>query len=48
MSIRSLTKEKVEQLNKLFLDKQTELDKLKTITIEKMYLNELNKIKIDL
>ncbi len=47
LPIRSLTKEKVDLLNKQYKDKEGELTILQNIPIKKMYLKELNKIKID-
>jgi len=44
MSIRSLTKEKVDLLNKQYDDKKKELSYMETITIENLYLNELNNL----
>ena len=41
MSIRSLTKERMEQLMKTIKDKKEELDKIKSSTIEKIWLNDL-------
>jgi DNA topoisomerase-2 len=45
MPMDSVTEENVERLNKEHGDKQNELENVKTTTINKMWLNELDSLK---